>query len=89
MLKEDGQVMPRQPGVGLLGGSQAVALAEGSLAGPSNSDVLIDEKRVSVGVHRDKTGGAGRALVCLLPQMHSLRLELRCRSRTSVKEASF
>jgi len=42
----------------------------------SFSDVLIDEDRVAVGVHRDETGGAGRALVRLGHQLHALRLEL-------------
>jgi hypothetical protein len=44
--------------------------------GASSSDVLIDENRVSVGVHRDKTGGARRALVCLVHHLHALRLQL-------------
>lgn len=45
-------------------------------AGASSSDVLIDENGVSVGVHREKTRGAGRALVRLLHQLHALRLQL-------------
>src|ERR1017187_6658006 len=44
--------------------------------GASSSDVLIDENRVSVGVHREKTGRARRALVCLFHHLHALRLQL-------------
>jgi hypothetical protein len=41
-----------------------------------NLDVLIDENRVSVGVHRDETGRARRALVCLVHDVHALRFQL-------------
>lgn len=44
--------------------------------GDSSSDVLIDENRVSVGVHRNKTGGARRLLVCLIHHLYALRLQL-------------
>jgi len=46
------------------------------MQGASNSDVLIDENRVSVGVHRDETGEARRAPVCLVHHLYTLRLQL-------------
>ena len=42
----------------------------------SNSDVLIDENRISVRVHRHETGGARRALIGLAHELHALRFEL-------------
>src|ERR1035438_9808388 len=56
----------------------ASTLSPGGITRPgaSSSDVLIDENRVAVGVHRDKTGGARRALVCLVHHLHALRLQL-------------
>ncbi len=42
----------------------------------SSSDVLIEENRVSVGVHGHKTGGARCLLVCLLQHLYALRLQL-------------
>ena len=50
-----------------------VAVRNGGLAA---SDVLIDENRISVGVDRDKTGGARCILVCLVQHLDALRLEL-------------
>ena len=43
--------------------------------GSPNSDVLIDENLVSVGVKRDQTGGTRRALIRLLRQFHALGLK--------------
>jgi hypothetical protein len=49
---------------------------ESQSTGDSNSDVLIDENRVSIRVHHHKTTGTSRAFVCLVLQVYSLRLEL-------------
>src|SRR3990170_5185989 len=40
------------------------------------SDVLVDEDRVSVGVHGNKTSRPRRLFICLAHQFHALRLEL-------------
>ena len=41
-----------------------------------NSDMLIEENRVSIRVDHRDTGGAGRALICLAHELHALRFEL-------------
>src|SRR5262245_36168389 len=51
-------------GVGTPGGRRPPTRA-------GTSAVLIDEDRVSVGVHRDETGGARRALIGLVYELHS------------------
>ena len=38
--------------------------------------MLIDQNRVPVGVHRDEAGGARRALIRLVHQLHALCLQL-------------
>ena len=40
-----------------------------------SSDVLIDENRVSVGVHCDEAGRSSRALICLARKLNTLRPE--------------
>jgi len=41
----------------------------------NGSDVLVDEDRVSVGVHQDETCRPGTALICLADQLHALLLQ--------------